>query len=211
MTSTGPRTREPGPQDAPDLEHRRRRVVEAAVEVLAQEGPHGLSLRRIATLAGGSTQLIYTLFGGKPGLADALYREGFQRLATAMAEALATAPPPGDPERLVALGRGYRRFALTEPAFFSVMFGRAIPGFTPSRSTQAAGRDATLGQVVTATEQCLAAGTLVAPDAEQLARACWVTAHGLSALEVASLLTVEDPDAFAEVVLRAPIEAHRPG
>lgn len=195
---------------SPDLEARRRHVVEVAAQLLASEGPHGLSLRRIATLAGGSTQLVYTLFGGKPGLGDALYREGFRRLGVSMSAAVATAPPPGDPERLMALGRGYRAFALAEPDFFSVMFGRAIAGFTPTRTTRAAGRSQTFGQVVTAAEQCLTAGTLVADDALELARACWVTAHGLSALEVTGMLAVEDGEAFAEVVLRAPIDAHRP-
>lgn len=188
---------------------RRRDVLEVAARLLAEDGPHALSLRRIAAEAGGSTQLVYTLFGGKPGLADALYAEGFRRLGVAMAHALADAPPAGDPERLMALGRGYRAFALAEPAFFSVMFGRAIPGFTPTRATRGAGRSATLGQVVRATQECLDAGTLVAPDAERLARACWATAHGVAALEVAGL-GGEDAAAVAELALRAPLEAHRP-
>lgn len=194
-----------------DAEPRRRAVVEVAARVLAEDGPHGLSLRRIAADAGGSTQLVYTLFGGKPGLADALYAEGFRRLGASMATALADAPPHGDPERLMALGRGYRRFALAEPAFFSVMFGRAIPGFTPARPTRAVGRELTLGLVIAAAQECLDAGTLVAPDAEQLARACWATAHGVSALEVAGLLSAaEDAEAVAELALRAPLDAHRP-
>lgn len=188
---------------------RRRDVLEVAARLLAEDGPHALSLRRIAAEAGGSTQLVYTLFGGKPGLADALYAEGFRRLGVAMAHALADAPPAGDPERLMALGRGYRAFALAEPAFFSVMFGRAIPGFTPTRATRGAGRSATLGQVVQTTQECLDAGTLVAPDAERLARACWATAHGVAALEVAGL-GGEDAAAVAELALRAPLEAHRP-
>src|SRR5437763_6868167 len=99
---------------AADLDLRRRQVLEAAARVLAEDGPHGLSLRRIAADAGGSTQIVYTLFGGKPGLADALYAEGFRRLSQAMVSALAAAPPPGSPERLVALGRAYLGFAADE-------------------------------------------------------------------------------------------------
>ena len=195
--------------DGPDGPDGRRRVVDdVAARVLAEQGPHGLSLRRIAAEAGGSTQMVYTLFGGKPGLADALYAEGFRRLGDAMAASLDDAPPPGDPERLLALGRGYRAFALAEPAFFSVMFGRSIPGFSPARPTRATGRRLTLGRVVQAAQECLDAGTLEASDAEELARACWVTAHGVSALEVAGLLALDD--AFADVVLRGPVDAHRP-
>src|SRR5438105_9415646 len=73
---------------------RRRPVLESAARLLAEEGPHGLSLRRIAAEAGGSTQLVYTLFGGKPGLADALYAEGFGRLSAACRASLAACPPP---------------------------------------------------------------------------------------------------------------------
>lgn len=195
------------PDDAGD---RRRRVLEVAARLLAEHGPTGLSLRRVAAESGGSTQIVYTLFGGKPGLADALYGEGFRRLGAAMGAALEAAPPPGDPERLLALGRGYRAFARAEPAFFSVMFGRAIPGFTPARATRATGRSLTLGRVVQAAQECLDAGTLVGVDAEELARTCWVTTHGLSSLEVNGMLAADGADAFAEVVLRAPLAPHLP-
>ena len=60
-----------------------------------------------------------------------------------------------------------------------------------------------------AAQECLDAGTLVDADAEELARTCWVVTHGLSSLEVSGMLTVEDRDAFAEVVLAAPLAAHR--
>lgn len=193
-----------------DVDARRRRVLEVAARLLAEEGPHGLSLRRVAAESGGSTQIVYTLFGGKPGLADALYAEGFRRLGESMLAALDAAPPPGDPERLLALGRGYRAFALAEPAFFSVMFGRAIAGFTPARTTRVTGRSRTLGRVVQAAQECLDAGTLVGADADELARTCWVTAHGVASLEASGMLASADADAFAEVVLRTPLAAHRP-
>jgi AcrR family transcriptional regulator len=193
-----------------DGDERRRAVLESAARLLAEEGPHGLSLRRIAAEAGGSTQLVYTLFGGKPGLADALYEEGFSRLAAACKAALAECPPPGDPERLMAVGRAYRAFAQHEPAFFAVMFGRAIPDFTPTRSTSGRCRASTFGSLVAEVQACLDEGTLVATSAEELARLCWVTVHGLSALESAGMLRLEDPDAFVEEALRTPLLAHQP-
>ena len=196
--------------DSPDSSARRREVLEAAARLLAQDGPHGLSLRRVAAEAGGSTQIVYTLFGGKAGLADALYAEGFDRLARAMRAGLDAAPPSGDPERLVAVGRAYRQFALAEPSFFAVMFGRAIAGFTPTRLTRAQGRQCTFGQLVEEVQACLDAGTLVGSSADELARLCWLTVHGLAALEAAGMVAAENPDAFIEHVLRAPLLAHRP-
>ncbi len=191
-------------------DERRQQVLELAARMLVEQGPHGLSLRRLAQQAGGSTQLVYTLFGGKPGLADALYAEGFRRLGEAGARALQDAPLPPDPERLVVIGRAYRRFALDEPALFSVMFGRAIAGFTPSRATREQSRASTFDHVVSTARECLDAGTLVGLSAEDLARECWVTVHGLASLEVAGLLMATNADAFAETALRTPVDAHRP-
>ena len=187
---------------------RRPSVVVVAARLIAEEGPHALSLRRLAAAAGGSTQLVYTLFGGKPGLADALYAEGFRRLGEAM-RAAAGPEPVGDPARLVVLAQAYRRFATDEPAFFSVMFGPVIPGFTPSRATREVSRDRSFGQVVTAVQECLDAGTLRAEDPQALARACWTTAHGVAALQHAGLL--DGGDADLDPVLRIVVDAHRPG
>ncbi len=189
---------------------RRTRVVEIAARLLAEEGPHALSLRRLATAAGGSTQLVYTLFGGKPGLADALYAEGFRRLGDAVGSALAAdAAPVGDPARLLTLARAYRRFAVAEPAFFSVMFGPVIPGFTPGRATRDASRERSFGRVVTAVQECLDAGTLRAPAALPLAEACWTATHGVAALRHAGLLQ-GDADTLGDSLVQVVVDAHRP-
>ncbi|MCU1693454.1 MAG: transcriptional regulator, TetR family [Frankiales bacterium] len=193
-----------------DDDPRREALVEVAARVLAEQGPHGLSLRKVAAEAGGSTQLVYTLFGGKPGLVDALYAEGFRRLARAQQEALRDAPPPGDPHRILALGHAYRGFARAEPWFFSVMFGRAVAGFTPTRRTRTGGRSSTFGVLVDTVQECLDAGTLTAPDAPHLARLCWATVHGLTSLEQNGLLGGDDVEAFVEAALRVPVDAHRP-
>ncbi|VXC25675.1 TetR/AcrR family transcriptional regulator [Nocardioides sp. AX2bis] len=188
---------------------RRREVVEAAAGLLAEDGPAGLTLRRVAASAGGSTQLVYTLFGGKAGLADALYAEGFVRLADLTTRSLSNAPPPGDPDRVVACGRAYCDFARGDSALFSLMFGRAIPGFTPRRETRRAGRDATMGQLVRTVAECQAEGTLVSDDAERVAHVCWATAHGVASLLVAGLLP--DDDHALTTMLRTPVLAHLPG
>ena len=56
------------------------RILEAASELLSEEGASALSVRRIATAAGCSTMGLYSRFGGKDGVVDELYVEGFERL-----------------------------------------------------------------------------------------------------------------------------------
>lgn len=180
---------------------RRQAVIEGAARLLAEEGPSSLSVRRMAELGGGSTQMIYTLFGGKQGVADALYAEGFRRLGDAMVVALHAAGPLGDPVRLVALAHAYRDFALSERSFFAVMFGPAIPDFVPAPSTRDAGKAATFGQVVTEVQACLDAGALDVGPADDVAKRCWASIHGLAALEVAGMLDDVNP-ALVEQMLR---------
>src|SRR3954467_13282778 len=56
----------------------------SASELLSKEGASGLSVRRIAAAAGCSTMGLYSRFGGKDGVVDELYAEGFVRLIGAM-------------------------------------------------------------------------------------------------------------------------------
>ena len=60
----------------------------AAANILAAEGPQGLSMRKVAALAECSTMVIYHHFGSKQGLLDAVYVEGFSRLREAQAQAV---------------------------------------------------------------------------------------------------------------------------
>ncbi|MEI8238364.1 MAG: hypothetical protein WCI22_03000, partial [Actinomycetota bacterium] len=59
--------------------------------IVAVEGLD-ISLRRVAEAVNCSTTLLYSLFGGKDGLADELYLEGFARLKRAFDEAVQTLP-----------------------------------------------------------------------------------------------------------------------
>ena len=110
----------------------RRQILDAALEVLARDGEGGFTVRRIAQEAGCSTTGVYTWFGGKAGLVDAIFVEGFESFDAALAPAYAA----GD---LVAAGRSYRRWALANPTHFLVMFGRAVPDVRPGEQALARG------------------------------------------------------------------------
>ncbi|HEU5085430.1 MAG TPA: TetR/AcrR family transcriptional regulator [Acidimicrobiales bacterium] len=112
------------PRSPPDRHGQRRAILDAALAVLAREGEAGFTVRRIAEAAGCSTTGVYTWFGGKAGLVDAIFVEGFESFDAALEPAYAA----GD---LVAAGREYRRWALANPTHFLVMFGRAVPDVRP--------------------------------------------------------------------------------
>ena len=103
----------------------RRNVVEAASHLLVEEGPEALKVRRVAKALNSSTKIIYTLFEGKDGLANALYLEGCTRLG----QAIAAVPKTATPQAYVrGVAEAYWTFALASPNYYAVLFGGAIPG-----------------------------------------------------------------------------------
>ena len=58
----------------------REALLAAAHDLLATEGPAALTVRRIAAAAGMSTMNVYSRFGGKDGVLDELFIDGFRRL-----------------------------------------------------------------------------------------------------------------------------------
>ncbi len=139
-------------------------------------------MRRLAGEVNASTQVLYTMFGGKDGLAEALFLEGFDRLAAANAVA---APEGLDPlERLFARAGSYADNALENPHYYRVMFANAIPGYRPSPETLARTwpNFTSLEGIV---RDCAEAGHLSAPVARaprEPALALWSAWHGVVSL-----------------------------
>lgn len=100
--------------------HVRETVLVAAASILRNDGPAALTLRRVAQDVGASTKVIYTTFGGKDGLFDALYLRSYAGLQAAMEMASSAQ----DTEtRLRSICDAYRDYALAEPGFYNVMYG----------------------------------------------------------------------------------------
>jgi AcrR family transcriptional regulator len=158
------------------------RILEAASELLSKEGPGALSVRRIAAAAGCSTMGLYSRFGGKDGVVDELYAEGFERLVDGMR----ANPPTGDPlADLRRCATCYRETALANATHYMVMFGDAVPGFVPSDESHRLAHDAFDG-LVAMVAQCVDAGVLDG-DPGQFAELLWGSMHGLVMLELAGI------------------------
>ena len=167
---------------------RRRELLEAAEEILRTKGPHALSLRDIAERSGTSTQAVYTEFGGKPGLADALYREGYRRLAERLSAVSQDLPVI---DRIRALCGAYRETALANPHFYELMSGRPIPEYEPpveSRRYAAA----TFDVLIDAIQAAVDAGALTVESPRELAGLLWTAGHGHLSL-VLNGLRPDDP------------------
>jgi AcrR family transcriptional regulator len=173
---------------APDpLTRRAREIVDVALELLEEEGPGGLSMRRLGERLGIRAPSIYKHLPDKQALEAAIISVGFERQADAFEAAVAAADDP-----LAAIARVYRRFALDHPHLYRLMTERELrrellsPGVEDRAALpvyEAVGRD------------------------RDLARAAWAFAHGMTILELDCRFP---PDADLDEAWNRGLEAFRP-
>jgi AcrR family transcriptional regulator len=179
----------------------RSRLLECAGATLSTGGLEALSLRTLAAAVGTSTTAVYALFGGKPGLLEALHAEAFSRLGAR----LGAVPVGADPvEDLIALGRAYREAALAEPHFYEVMFGSTLPAGTGWWVAAAPA----FRPVVDLVERAVALGALrPGTHVATVSLALWATVHGLVSLRLRGLHPTDGPtpDDVFDQALRAAV------
>lgn len=147
-------------------------ILAAAISVLQDQGAPALTVRNVAAAAGCSTTGVYTHFGGKQGLVDAIFMEGFDGFK----EALATADAS-----MEDLAATYRSWAHHHPTHYLIMFGRAVPEYRPSHA--ALERAGLAFEVLV--DHVAADGRRA--DPRQDAFHIWATVHGYVMLEMLNM------------------------
>ncbi len=169
--------------------HLRRALLDAALQVLTEEGLAGLTLRSVARRAGVSEAAPYHHFASKSALVEALVRETLQQLAQALREA--TQATEGTPlDRLVAVGVAYVRFALEHRAGFHILYRPELRDLShPVSDADGIARSpidragmAAYQVLLDAIVACQQAGVVVPGDPLPLALSAWATVHGLAQL-----------------------------
>jgi AcrR family transcriptional regulator len=159
----------------------RERLVAAGLAVLDRQGPAELTVRQIADAAGSSTMGVYTKFGSREGILEAIYRRGFELLRLALGEV----PVSEDPVRHVLdLALAYRRFALANPALYVFLFEQPVPDFEPDPGLRAEALDTTFAVLVAAVRRATAHGVVPDTDPVHTSVLVWCVAHGMVSLEL---------------------------
>jgi AcrR family transcriptional regulator len=181
-------------------------LLTSASEILESEGPDALSVRRIAAAAGVAPMGVYNHFESKFGIVEALYVQGFQRLAEAMAAMTQVEDPV---EALREGARAYRNLALAHPMAYQVMFLRAVPGFEPS---DPALTSCTRGFdfLVATVQRAIQAGVIAPGSPTETAQMIWASIHGWVSLELLGLGFVDDLDIWYDRLCEALLRGLRP-
>src|SRR5262245_66536434 len=121
---------------------------------------------------------VYTRFGGRMGILESIYDQGFVLLREAF-EAITPAPEAQPDQldqldRILALGLAYRRFALANPALYAFLFERPLPDFDPDPAARWDALRSTFGVLVDAVGAAVEAGHLApGPDPVHTAYLIW--------------------------------------
>ena len=150
---------------APDvLTPRARQIVRAARELLDQEGPAALSMRRVAERLGIRAPSLYKHLPDKQALEAALISDAFEEQAELFEAAACGADDP-----LAAIAAAYRDYARRHPHLYRLMTERPLQ------------RELLRAGVETRAARPLVQATGGDPQA---ARAAWAFAHGMTILEL---------------------------
>ncbi len=104
---------------APTLS-RREQLIEVARRGVEESGPEVLRARALTAEVGTSTQSIYTLFGGMPGLLAAIVADGFAEFANFVGVVPESEDAVAD---FFAKGATYGAWALAHPQLYRLMYG----------------------------------------------------------------------------------------
>lgn len=123
----------------PDWRENRRQsgrdaIVDAAWELVHEEGLVALSLRDLAARAGITTPTVYAYFDSKHAIYDAMFGRAAAEFADRMDQPFETDEPGAI---LLASVRRFVAFCTSDVARYQLLFQRTIPGFEPSTESYA--------------------------------------------------------------------------
>ncbi len=155
-------------------------LIHAAIEILAQEGVEGLSLRKAARRAGVSHAAPYAHFADKQALLAAISTEGYRRIY-ARIRAAADLYPALPLRRLIEGAWAYAAFAQEDPAHYRITLSGVVTHEKDyPELVQATAESFQL--VVAIVADCQAAGLLRPAPPELMTVSVWSAVHGLVAL-----------------------------
>ena len=174
-------------------------LIEVATELLAVEGTHGLSLRKMAQKAGVSHNAPYMHFADKEAVLAAIAEEGFRLLAVEVEAAIEGSDKQDTRQQLIAASEAYVRFAQARPNHLQVMFAPYDAVKYPDLLAASAASLARLFELVKSGREN---GTLVAGDPHVMTKAIWSMVHGIASISIAYQTTtiLSANDSAADVV-----------
>ncbi len=159
-------------------------ILEAARQVMREEGVAALNLQEVARRVGVRAPSLYEYFPGKMAIYDALFRMGVRLLGERMNHSHESTDPLW--ARAQAVLENYMTFAQEYPELYQLVQERPVPGFIPSEESMQESRGLlTMGDAIV--EKGIERGSLALGITVSEARDLFLAMmHGLTALHMAN-------------------------
>lgn len=162
-----------------EKEKMRRRILDSAKQLFVKEGFDNVSMRRIASKIEYSPAALYRYYSSKREILSVLREEGFARYVERQKMGFEAYPDPI--ERLREGGRGYIRFAMSEPEYYHLMFSTGCDQ-VELEGEWAASSLASYSNFRATAAECIATGYFGEVDVDTVVFALWSGVHGLAHL-----------------------------
>jgi len=114
-------------RDSAEIERIRSRIIEAALDIIVEEGFHSLTMRRLANRLHMSAPNLYNFFECKEEIYISIVIKGFQMLYDELDNSYRSCSSPA--LRAHNLLDTYVRFGIANKAYYDVMFTRPTPKY----------------------------------------------------------------------------------
>lgn len=181
-------------------------IVDEAIALVREDGVEALSMRALASRVGVTAPALYAHFTNRDALLRACAQVGYDELDRRF-----RAAAPASPIDLVrASSRAYVRFAMEEPALFSLMFRyrpRAIE-ITVDADIEHGGATTVFDAMLANLARAVDDGDLAPGEPLEYGLALWAAVHGVAT--VGALTPGLDTDALLDTVVGGLLDGWAP-
>jgi AcrR family transcriptional regulator len=168
-------------------------IIEAARQIIVDQGVDALTVRSVATRLGYSAGALYEYFASKEAILVALYFESEDGMDRAIAGATDELPAGTSPvEALIAIGHAYRRHALDHAELYRMAFETFKTPPAPGAGEPDHTESGAFGILLRTTERGVREGVFIDTEPIAIAFSAWAGVHGFVSLEVTGRLAGGD-------------------
>ncbi|AUD05847.1 TetR/AcrR family transcriptional regulator [Spirosoma pollinicola] len=177
-------------------------ILQAAWQLVLEEGWQALSIRKIADAIEYSVPVIYSHFENKDAILQEFTREGFQLLTEEVIWQRDTKIEAS--QQLEAIAQGYWDFAFTHKEFYQLMFGLGIPRC--EQVNQVAEIKQFSGVLIGVIQEVISSSKQPKVDAFLKFHTYWSILHGLVSIQMIDSNSTANP--WSQLVLKDAIDGY---
>ncbi len=177
-------------------------ILQAAWQLVLEEGWQALSIRKIADAIEYSVPVIYSHFENKDAILQEFTKEGFQLLTEEVIRQRDSQPEAS--QQLEAIARGYWDFAFAHKEFYQLMFGLGIPRC--EQVNQVAEIKQFSNVLIGVIQEVISASKQPQVDAFLKFHTYWSILHGLVSIQMIDSNATENP--WSQLVLKDAVDGY---